>query len=169
MLMSRILRRGLAVSALLWSSPVWADAFVEFFAKQKVGQEITVTGGFRKFSYKRHFYQRNYKTGEVQYYDYFGMSMVPTMIIGDGSLSISASLFDTMLLVYSDENIVKDLPEAGENLWFTGVLIGYQHGSSGITSGAFSGGDPYILLKRISKEPPQGIAPLQHQGSTPKR
>lgn len=167
MLMSRILRTGLALATLLWSSPVWADAFVEFFAKQKVGQEITVTGGFRKFGYKRQFYQRNYRTGEVQYYDYFGMSMVPVMIIGDGSLSIVASLFDTMLLVYSDENIVKDLPEEGENLWFTGILIGYQYGSSGITSGARSGGDPYILLKRISKEPPQGLTPPQPQSPTP--
>jgi len=165
MLMSRILLSGLAVSALLWNSPVWADAFVEFFAKQKVGQEITVTGGFRKFHYKRQFYQRDYLTGEVQYFDYFGLSMVPTTIIGDGTLSIVASLFDTMLFVYADEALVRDLPEEGDNFWFTGTLIGYQYGINGITSGARSGGDPYILLRHISKEPPPGRNLLQPQNS----
>lgn len=140
---------------LLLSASVWADAFVEFFAKQKVGQEITVTGGFRRFSYKRHFFQRDDRTGEVQHYDYFGMSMVPTHIIGDGSLSLMPSLFDTMLFVYQDEELVKDLPEQGQDLWFTGELIGYQYGINGIISSARSGGDPYILLKRISKQPPE--------------
>jgi len=155
---------SVALLILLLSAPVWADAFVEFFAKQKVGQEITVTGGFRRFSYKRHFFQRNDKTGEVQYYDYFGMSMVPTQVVGDGSLSIKASLFDTMLFVYQDEALVKDLPEQGQDLWFTGELIGYQYGISGITSSARSGGDPYILLKRISKQPPEASLQPQSQG-----
>ena len=163
MRMSPMLRAGLALAVFLWSPPVWADAFVEFFAKQKVGQEITVTGGFRKFHYKRQFYQRDYRTGEVQYFDYFGLSMVPTTIIGDGTLSIVASLFDTMLFVYADEALVKEIPEEGDNFWFTGTLIGYQYGINGITSGARSGGDPYILLKHISKEPPPGRNLLQPQ------
>jgi len=167
MLIPHILRTGLALLALLWTSPVWADAFVEFFTKQKVGQEITVTGGFRRFHYKRRFYQRDHRTGEVQYFDYFGLSMVPTTIIGDGTLSIVASLFDTMLFVYADEALVNDLPEEGENLWFTGTLIGYQYGINGITSGALSGGDPYILLKHISKEPPPGHNLLQSQNPQP--
>jgi hypothetical protein len=142
----------------LSSSLVWADAFVEFFTKQKVGQEITVTGGFRRFSYKRQFFQRNDKTGEVKYFDYFGVSMVPTKIVGNGSLSIPASLFDTMLLVYSDETLVKDLPQEGQDMWFTGELIGYQYGISGIISSALSGGDPYILLKRVSSQPPPEVS-----------
>jgi hypothetical protein len=163
----RFFQGSVVFATLLLHSFVWADAFVEFFAKQKVGQEITVTGGFRKFGYKRHFYQRDYKTGEVQYFDYFGMSMVPTTIIGNGTLSIKASLFDTMLFVYADEELVKDLPQEGENIWFTGILIGYQYGISGITSGALSGGDPYILLKRVSKEPPNGLNVLQPQNPKP--
>jgi hypothetical protein len=154
---------------LLLSASAWADAFVNFFSKQKVGQEITVTGGFRRFSYKRKFFRRNYKTGEVEHFEYFGMSMVPTKIIGDGSLSLPASLFDTMLFVYPDEELVKDLPETGENLWFTGTLIGFQYGINGITDGALSGGDPYILLKRISREPPQESPPSSSQSPSLKK
>jgi hypothetical protein len=154
---------------LLLSASAWADAFVNFFSKQKVGQEITVTGGFRRFSYKRKFFRRNDKTGEVEHFEYFGMSMVPTKIIGDGSLSLPASLFDTMLFVYPDEELVKDLPETGENLWFTGTLIGFQYGINGITDGALSGGDPYILLKRISREPPQESPPSSSQSPSLKK
>lgn len=163
----RFFQGSMVFATLLLHASVWADAFVEFFAKQKVGQEITVTGGFHKFGYKRHFYQRDHKTGEVQYFDYFGMSMVPTTVIGDGALSIKASLFDTMLFVYVDEALVEDLPQEGENIWFTGTLIGYQYGSNGITSGALSGGDPYILLKHVSKEPPHGLNLLQPQNPRP--
>jgi hypothetical protein len=148
-----------AACTLLMNSQAWADAFVEFFTKQKVGQEITVTGGFRKFHYKRQFYERNIKTGDVKYYEYFGMSMVPTQIFGVGSLALKASLHDTILFVYADESLVKDLPEEGQDLWFTGTLIGYQYGINGITSGALSGGDPYILLTRISKQPPPYALP----------
>jgi hypothetical protein len=155
----RVLQGSMVLSVLFFAALAWADAFVNFFAKQKIGQEITVTGSFRRFSYKRQFFERNYKTGEVQYFNYFGMTMVPTTIIGDGALSIPASLFDTMLLLYDDESLVKDLPEQGDKLWFTGTLIGYQYGISGITSGALSGGDPYILLKKISTQPPQAVLP----------
>ena len=152
---------SLLLSVFSFALPSLADEFVEFFTKQKIGQEITVTGGYRKFSYKRHFFQRNYRTGEITNYHYFGLSMVPTHIIGDGALAIKASLFDTMLFVYEDEDIVKDLPEHGEGLWFTGTLIGYQYGISGITSGALSGGDPYVLLQRVSTEPPRGAVSLK--------
>jgi hypothetical protein len=162
-------RGSLVLLTLLLSASAWADAFVNFFSKQKVGQEITVTGGFRRFSYKRKFFRRNYKTGEVEHFEYFGMSMVPTKIIGDGSLSLPASLFDTMLFVYPDEELVKDLPETGENLWFTGTLIGFQYGINGITDGALSGGDPYILLKRISREPPQESPPSSSQSPSLKK
>jgi hypothetical protein len=162
-------RGSLVLLTLLLSASAWADAFVNFFSKQKVGQEITVTGGFRRFSYKRKFFRRNYKTGEVEHFEYFGMSMVPTKIIGDGSLSLPASLFDTILFVYPDEELVKDLPETGETLWFTGTLIGFQYGINGITDGALSGGDPYILLKRISHEPPQESPPSSSQSPSPKK
>ncbi len=162
-------RGSLVLLMLLLSASAWADAFVNFFSKQKVGQEITVTGGFRRFSYKRKFFRRDYKTGEVEHFEYFGMSMVPTKIIGDGSLSLPASLFDTMLFVYPDEELVKDLPETGENLWFTGTLIGFQYGISGIINSAFSGGDPYILLKRISHESPQESPPSSSQSPSPKK
>ena len=79
-------RCATVVATLLVNTSAWADAFVEFFTKQKVGQEITVTGGFHKFAYKRQFYERNHKTGDVKYYEYFGMSMVPTQIFGMGPL-----------------------------------------------------------------------------------
>jgi hypothetical protein len=166
--LSWLLRGSVLSLTLLSSAPVWSDEFVNFFLKQKMGQEITVTGGFRRFSYKRHFFQRDHKTGDVQYFDYFGMSLVPTKIIGNGSLSLRASLFDTMLLVYPDEELVKDLPEQGENLWFTGTLVGFQYGINGISSSALSGGDPYILLKKISLEAPPEAAQLG-EGEQPKQ
>jgi hypothetical protein len=59
-----------------------------------------------------------------------------------------------MLLLYSDEELVKDLPEQGENIWFTGTLIGFQYGISGMITSPFSGGDPYILLTRVSTVAP---------------
>jgi len=151
---------AVVVFTLLVNTQTWADPFVEFFTKQKVGQEITVTGGFRKFSYKRQFYERDHKTGDVKYYEYFGMSMVPTQIFGNGALALKASLYNTLLFVYADDALVKDLPEEGQDLWFTGTLIGYQYGINGITSGALSGGDPYILLMRISNQPPQEAIPV---------
>jgi hypothetical protein len=163
----RVFHAGLVLLVFLSHSPVWADAFVNFLAKQKVGQEITVTGGFRRFSYKKHFFRRDYKTGEVENFEYFGMTLLPTTIIGNGSLSLKASVMDAMLLLYPDQDLVKDLPEQGENLWFTGTLIGFQYGVSGIINSPLSGGDPYILLKRISTQPPPEATSLQGQGTNP--
>jgi hypothetical protein len=149
-----VVRGGVFLLIGLLSAPVWADAFVNFLAKQKVGQEITVTGGFRRFHYKRQFFRRDDRTGEVENFEYFGMVMVPTTIIGNGALSLKANALDSAVLLYPDQDLVKDLPDQGNNLWFTGTLIGFQYGISGITSSPFSGGDPYILLKRISTQPP---------------
>lgn len=143
-----------AVVSIVLSGPAWADEFVNFLVKQKIGQELTVTGGFRRFSYKRRFYRRDYKTGDVENFEYFGMTMVPTMILGNGSLSLKANIIDSMLFLYTDLDLVKDIPEQGENLWFTGTLIGYQYGISGIITSPYSGGDPYVLLKRISTVAP---------------
>lgn len=154
-----VVRGNALLLVLLVSAPAWADAFVNFLLKQKVGQAITATGSFRRFSYKKQFFRRDDKTGDVEYFDYFGMTLVPTTIIGDGSLSQKASRLDTVLFLYADEELVKDLPEQGENLWFTGTLIGFQYGISGIISSPASGGDPYILLKRISTQPPPDITP----------
>ena len=164
----RIVRGSVILLTLLSSRSVWAaDAFVRFFSLQKVGQEITVTGDFRRFSYKRHFFQKNDKTGDVQYFDFFGMSLVPTQIVGNGSFSQKANTLDTILFLYPDEEVVKDLPELGDNLWFTGTLLGFQYGMSGIVNSAFSGGDPYILLKRVSTQPPQESPPPTSQSPAP--
>lgn len=153
--------------AMLSSALVRADEFVNFFAKQQIGQEILVTGGFRRFSYQKHFFRRDIKTGEVENFDYFGITMVPTMIIGNGTLSLRANVIDSMLLVYEDPELVKDLPEQGENLWFTGALIGFQYGISGIITSPFSGGDPYVLLKRVSPLAPPEAYPNQQKTPTP--
>jgi len=153
---------------LLASGPSWAaDAFVRYFARQKVGQEITITGQFRRFQGKRQFFQRNDKTGEVQYFDYFGLVLIPTQIVGDGSFAQKARRIDSVLLLYPDEELFKDLPDQGENLWFTGTLLGYQYGISGIITSVFSGGDPFILLKRVSTQPPPGALPLPSESPSP--
>jgi hypothetical protein len=162
-----IVRGGVFMLAVLSSALVLADEFVNFLAKQKVGQEITATGGFRRFSHQRHFFRRDPQTGDVENFDYFGITMAPTMIIGNGTLSLRANAIDSMLLVYSDPELVKDLPEEGENLWFTGTLIGFQFGISGITTSPFSGGDPYVLLKRVSPLAPSEAYPNQQQAPTP--
>jgi hypothetical protein len=162
--------RGSVVSlALLSSGPSWAaDAFVRYFARQKVGQEITITGHFHRFHYKRQFFRRNDKTGDVQYFDYYGIALTPTQVVGNGSFAQEARRIDTVLLLYPDEALVKHLPDQGENLWFTGTLLGYQYGISGIVNSAYSGGDPYILLKRVSTQPPQESAPpTDNQRSIP--
>jgi hypothetical protein len=156
---SSFLRGSLVLFISLFCDQVWADEFVKFLAKQQVGQEIMVTGGFRRFPYKKHFYRRDDKTGEVENFEYFGMTIVPTMIIGNGKLSLRANVIDSMLLLYPDPELVKDLPEQGESLWFTGTLIGFQYGISGIINSPFSGGDPYILLKRVSPLAPPEAYP----------
>lgn len=159
---------GVTVLTLLSSRPAWtADAFIRFFALQKVGQEVSLTGHFSRFNYKRQFFERNDKTGEVRYFDYFGMTLTPTRIVGSGAFSQEANKQDSVLFLYPDEGLVKDVPEEGEDLWFTGTLIGYQYGISGITNSVFSGGAPYILLQRISHQPPE-TPPPSGQSPAPK-
>ena len=145
-----------------------AGAFVRFFANQKVGQEITVTGGFRRFPNrgKRRYFVNNTRTGEVEYVEYYGMTMVPSLVVGKGSVSMKASLMAKMLLFYSDPALVSDIPLQGDSYWFTGTLIGYQYGTTGITRGMGMGGDPYILLKRVSAKPPEDL-PAAPSGSSP--
>ena len=162
-----MVRGSVILLSLLSSGPAWtADAFVHFFSLQPVGQELTLTGHFHRFNYKRKFFERNDKTGEVHYFDYFGTTLAPTRIIGKGSFTQEASWLDNVLFLYPDEELVKDLPEQGEDLWFTGTLIGFQYGISGIIRSAFSGGDPYLLLKRVSQQPPQEPAPPPNPSPT---
>ena len=163
------MRRGFAAivflccltgSALVQPNPAaGAGAFVRFFANQEVGQEITVTGGFRRFPNKgkRRYFVTNARTGAVEYVEYYGMTMVPSLVVGKGSVSMKASLMAKMLLFYSDPALVADIPLVGESYWFTGTLIGYQYGTTGITRGMGMGGDPYILLKSVSAKPPEDL------------
>src|SRR5262249_24456899 len=146
MLRLQFLKGSLFVLALVLSKQGWADDYLNFLAKQEVGQEMTVTGGCRRFSDKKHFFHRNDQTGEVENFDFFGMTVVPTMFIGNGTLSLRANAINFMLVLYPDEEIVKNLPEQGGELWFTGTLIGFQFGVSGIITSPFSGGGPYLLL-----------------------
>jgi len=161
--------RGSVLAIVLLSSHLsWAaDPFVRFFARQPVGQEITVTGRFRLFHYKRQFFQRNDKTGEVRYFDYFGLTLIPTRIVGNGSLAQDANRLDTLLFLYADEELVKNLPEQGENVWFTGTLLGFQYGISGITNSAYSGGEPYLVLKNVAAQPPPAASTSQEQSAAP--
>ena len=139
------------------SAEAQADALVRFFANQKIGQEITVTGGFRRFPDrdKRRYFIRDGRTGEVEYVEYYGMTMLPTLVVGNGTVSMQASIMDRILLFYADRDLVKDIPLKGESYWFTGTLIGYQYGTMGITRGMGIGGDPYILLRSVSATPPE--------------
>ena len=136
-----------------------AGALVRFLANQKVGQEITVTGGFRRFpdQDKRRYFIRDSQTGNVEYVEYYGMTILPTLIVGNGVVSMKASIMDRILLFYSDRALVKDIPLKGESYWFTGTLIGYQYGTMGITRGMGVGGDPYILLRSVSANPPDTL------------
>lgn len=131
-----------------------AACFADFFPKQQVGQEMTLTGQFYRFSYARRFFRRDPQTGQVDYFTFFGVEVVPTTIIGDGTLSQEPKQIDSLLLLYPDEELVRDLPEKGDKIWFTGTLLGYQHGASGITSAFGIGGMPYILLKGFSDQAP---------------
>lgn len=131
-----------------------AACFADFFPKQQVGQEMTLTGQFYRFSYARRFFRRDPKTGQVEYFTFFGVEVVPTTIIGNGTLSQEPRQIDSLLLLYPDEELVRDLPETGDQIWFTGTLLGYQHGASGITSAFGIGGMPYILLKGFSDQAP---------------
>ena len=131
-----------------------AACFADFFPKQQVGQEMTLTGQFYRFSYARRFFRRDPQTGQVEYFTFFGVEVVPTTIIGNGTLSQEPRQIDSLLLLYPDEELVRDLPETGDQIWFTGTLLGYQHGASGITSAFGIGGMPYILLKGFSDQAP---------------
>ncbi len=131
-----------------------AACFADFFPKQKVGQEITLTGQFHRFSYTRRFFRRDPKTGQVDYFTFFGVVVVPTTIIGNGTMSQEPKQIDSLLLLYPDEELVRGLPETGDQIWFTGTLLGYQHGASGITEAFGIGGMPYILLKGFSDQAP---------------
>jgi hypothetical protein len=149
-----VLRGSLILAMLLLGPSARADGFVDFFYKQKVGQELSLTGHFSRGFKQQQFFERDFKTGEVEYFKYSGTFISPTTIIGNGSLTWPPRSLETVLMLYPDERLVKDLPEQGENVWFTGTLIGYQYGLSGITSDVSAGGVPFILLKRVSTEPP---------------
>lgn len=145
------------ITFLSLGTEVRANALVRFFANQKIGQEITVTGGFRRFPAqdKRRYFIRDRQTGEVEYVEYYGMTLLPTLVVGNGTVSMKASVMDRILLFYADRDLVKDIPLKGESYWFTGTLIGYQYGTMGITRGMGIGGDPYILLRSVSATPPE--------------
>lgn len=162
-----VVRGSVVLVILLLSVSAWADAFTNFFYKQRIGQEITVTGRFGRLSQQLSFFENNYKTGDVTYFKYFSTTVFPTAILGNGSLAWPPQRLETVLFLYPDEGLVKDLPMQGDNLWFTGTLIGYQYGTAGITSDVGTGGAPYILLKRVSTQPPENIALPRSQASTP--
>lgn len=147
-----------ALVTLVAGTPVRVAAcFADFFQQQKVGQEMTLTGEFYRFPQTRRFFRRDYKTGRVDYFTFFGVSVVPTTIIGNGTMSQEARSIDSLLLLFPDEGLVQDLPETGEQIWFTGTLLGYQYGASGITDAFGIGGMPYILLKRFSDQAPDTL------------
>ena len=150
---------GCVALVMLVSVPTtWASSsFADFFLQQKIGQEITVTGEFFRFPKTRRFFRRDHHTGQVEYFTYFGASVVPTTIVGNGALSQEPRPLDTVLLLYPDEELMKGLPRVGDKIWFTGTLLGYQHGASGITEAFGIGGMPYLLLQRFSPLPPAGL------------
>ncbi|MGH7966002.1 MAG: hypothetical protein ACRERD_29995 [Candidatus Binatia bacterium] len=152
-----IVRGSVILLTLLLSVSAWADAFTKFFYQQKIGQELTVTGRFGRLSQALSFFESNHKTGDDANFKYFSTTVFPTIILGNGSLAWPPKRLETVLFLYPDEGLVKDLPTQGDNLWFTGTLIGYQYGTAGITSDVGTGGAPYILLKRISTQPPEKV------------
>lgn len=138
-----------AAALALSASPVWADPFVNFFRQQKIGQEIKVQGPFRRDSHQRNFFARDDKTGKVEHYTFFVTVILPTYLIGNGSLTQKARGLDAMVALYPDESVVKNLPVEGDHVWFIGTLLGYQYGREGITTDVGTGGPPYLLLKNI--------------------
>ena len=158
--MRSLVRRWSCVTLVMFvaGTPMRVAArFADFFPKQKVGQEMTLTGQFHRLSYARRFFRRDHQTGQVEYFTFFGVEVVPTTILGDGTMSQEPRRIDSLLLLYPDEELLRDLPEAGEQVWFTGRLLGYQHGASGITSVFSIGGMPYILLERFSRQAPDRL------------
>lgn len=159
-----------ALVVLLVSTPSWAATpFADFFIEQKIGQELTMTGAFFRYPKTRRFFRRDQQTGEVEYFTFFGAAIVPTTIIGNGALSQDPRPLDSLLLLYADEALVKDLPEAGDKIWFTGTLLGYQHGGSGITRAFGIGGTPYILLQSFSTQAPDTLDVSESSEAAPSR
>ncbi len=159
-----------ALAVLLVSTPSWAaSSFADFFVRQRIGQEMTMTGAFARFPMTRRFFRRDHQTGKVEYFIFFGASIVPTTIIGDGALSQEPRPLDSLLLLYADEALVKGLPETGNKIWFTGTLLGYQHGASGITRAFGIGGTPYILLERFSTQAPETLNASESSEAAPYR
>ena len=159
---------GAALVVLLVNMPSWAaSSFADFFVQQKIGQELTITGAFSRFPMARRFFRRDHQSGNVEYFTFFGASIVPTMIIGDGALSQEPRPLDSLLLLYSDKEVVKGLPETGDNIWFTGTLLGYQHGGSGITKAFGIGGTPYILLQSFSTQAPETLDASESSETAP--
>ena len=156
---SLVSRWGCAVLVtLVAGTPVRVAAcFADFFQQQQVGQEITLTGEFYRFPRTRRFFRRSEKTGHVDYFTFFGVSVVPTTIIGNGTMAQGARPIYSLLLLFPDETLVRDLPQTGARVWFTGTLLGYQHGASGITKVFSIGGLPYILLKHFSDQAPDSL------------
>jgi hypothetical protein len=140
------------------ASPTRADPFVEFFRQQKIGQELKVQGPFRCNSQQMRVFKKDEKTGKVEYYTFFATVILPTQIIGSGSHTQKARGLDVLVVFYPDKDAVKDLPVEGDHVWFTGTLLGYQHGD-GITTGVGIGGPPYILLKGIEPAEPEKPTP----------
>lgn len=137
---------------------VWADAFVDFFRHQQIGQEIWVQGPFRRNAQPKRLFKRDERTGAVEHYTLFATVILPTQLIGNGSLSKEPRGVDVVVVFYPEESIVNDLPVAGDNVWFNGTLFGYQGGKTAITTAVGAGGYPYLLLKKVlparSEQPP---------------
>lgn len=127
----------------------WADAFVDFFRHQQIGQEIWVQGPFRRNAQVKHLFKKDDKTGAVEYYTLFATVILPTRLIGKGVLHKAPQNSDVVVVFYPDESAVKDLPVEGDNVWFIGTLFGYQGGTTAITTSVGSGGYPYLLLKQV--------------------
>ncbi len=142
----------LGIGALVSTAfPAWADPFVEFFRQQKIGQEIRIQGPFRRGFYKKRFFKKDYKTGQVENYEFFTTVILPTHLVGNGSLTQKPRRLDIVVVFYSNENLVRDLPLEGDHVWFIGTLLGYQHGTEGITTDVGTGGPPYMLLKSVER------------------
>src|SRR5260221_5095557 len=97
MLGLRLRKGSVCLLVCLLASEGWADEYVNFLAKQQVGRDITVTGGFRRSPDKNHFFRRDDKTGEVENFDFFGLALTPTTLIGNGTLSLRANAMNFLL------------------------------------------------------------------------
>lgn len=143
-MLTGVLTLGLCIQS------VWADAFIDFFRRQRIGQEIWIQGPFRRNAQVKHLFKKDDKTGTVEYYTLFATVILPTHLIGNGSLRKEPRNLDTVVVFYPDESVVKDLPVQGNDVWFIGTLFGYQGGTTAITTSVGSGGYPYLLLKQVS-------------------